>query len=684
MTKFISAFLVFLAAANIACYGLVLVPYQGKDSCPKDKITSSNTTVLKKGKSLLLTMGNPDSGAWITFSGDWDLSGFARAGMEFTNHGPGVIRLELLFSDNNSFDKWENTLHRGIRLNKGESISITLPLSPRLNPGEKLPVSGIKHLAEGLPSPSGINLKRINGIRLCKSRNGFTDTIEIKRIFAEGIYHPMDTKHILPLVDRYGQLRHGEWAGKIHNDQELNAAVAKEKKELASLSEIPDRNQYGGWLSGPQLKSTGKFHTEKYKGKWYIVDPDGKLFFSLGINHVDILGSDVYTALTKERQLLFEKLPDQEKTDKHFYWTKNGKNSVSFLAWNLSRKYGSEWQKISQETAIKRLKSWGINTLGHWSNKEIIRKERIPYTVGFTMAGRGVKSLGGNQTRRGTCYDVYDPSFGSTVKTLLAEIQDLLKSPWCLGIFIDNELHWNDDFAVLALRAPESSAAKQAFINDLKQKYKSIGALNSAWKSHYKDWGDMQKNRKLPDRKASFRDFKDFYRKTVDTYYSIIKKNIQAMAPGCLYLGSRYAEFNPEVFEAAAKYCDIVSFNLYVGSLKDFTPPARIDVPLLVGEFHFGATDRGMWGSGLTPARNQHERAEKFRKYVISALEHPQFVGCHWFEYYDQPFSGRMLDGENYNIGFVNNVDIPYPEMVNTARQVSKDIYKIRSFRQPK
>ena len=59
-------------------------------------------------------------------------------------------------------------------------------------------------------------------------------------------------------------------------------------------------------------------------------------------------------------------------------------------------------------------------------------------------------------------------------------------------------------------------------------------------------------------------------------------------------------------------------------------------------------------------------------------LRHPQFVGCHWFKYRDEPTTGRGLDGENYQIGFADIVDTPYPEIINASRAVGYDMYKYR------
>jgi hypothetical protein len=43
------------------------------------------------------------------------------------------------------------------------------------------------------------------------------------------------------------------------------------------------------------------------------------------------------------------------------------------------------------------------------------------------------------------------------------------------------------------------------------------------------------------------------------------------------------------------------------------------------------------------------------------------WVGTHWFQWLDQPATGRS-DGENYNIGFVDVTDRPYAELVAAAK----------------
>ena len=99
--------------------------------------------------------------------------------------------------------------------------------------------------------------------------------------------------------------------------------------------------------------------------------------------------------------------------------------------------------------------------------------------------------------------------------------------------------------------------------------------------------------------------------------------------------------------------------------------------PILVGEFHFGCLDRGMFKPGLVPVCDQAERGRSYARFVEGCLRHPLIVGCHWFQYRDQPLIGRG-DGEAYQIGFVDVCDRPYPELTRAARRVGEALYETR------
>jgi hypothetical protein len=83
-----------------------------------------------------------------------------------------------------------------------------------------------------------------------------------------------------------------------------------------------------------------------------------------------------------------------------------------------------------------------------------------------------------------------------------------------------------------------------------------------------------------------------------------------------------------------------------------------------------------MFHPGLVELPDQPARAQAYRDYVAGALHHPQFVGCHWFQYRDEPVTGRVMDEENYQIGFVDVADTPYAETIAASREVGYHLYK--------
>ena len=133
----------------------------------------------------------------------------------------------------------------------------------------------------------------------------------------------------------------------------------------------------------------------------------------------------------------------------------------------------------------------------------------------------------------------------------------------------------------------------------------------------------------------------------------------------------------PQVVKAAAKQCDILSYNVYRKEMSGFSLPNGIDHPVLIGEFHFGALDRGPFCPGLILLKDQAERAETYRQYVRTSLENPVIVGVHWHQFSDQSTAGRF-DGENMQVGWTDVCDTPYWETVEAVRDIGAQIYAIR------
>src|ERR1039457_2324259 len=55
---------------------------------------------------------------------------------------------------------------------------------------------------------------------------------------------------------------------------------------VIAVPAVAQYDAYGGWLK-LQGRKTGFFHTEQIAGRWWLVSPEGNVFFSKGVCSVD-------------------------------------------------------------------------------------------------------------------------------------------------------------------------------------------------------------------------------------------------------------------------------------------------------------------------------------------------------------------------------------------------------------
>jgi Beta-galactosidase len=223
-----------------------------------------------------------------------------------------------------------------------------------------------------------------------------------------------------------------------------------------------------------------------------------------------------------------------------------------------------------------------------------------------------------------------------------------------------------------------------AFVDQLKQRYDTIEAFNRAWGANLSGWQALLDQPFQPTGElnaAASADMRVFVKAFAGQYFRTVRDAVKKYDPNHLYLGSRFAGYTTEAVEACAEFCDMLSFNIYRPRVEHaaWSFLEYLGKPVMVGEFHMGATDRGMFHTGLVSTPDQEARAAMFTDYVHSVVDNPVFVGCHYFKYADEPLTGRPGDGENYSIGFTTVVDGLYPEMVEAAKKVSGEMYQRRS-----
>jgi hypothetical protein len=167
-----------------------------------------------------------------------------------------------------------------------------------------------------------------------------------------------------------------------------------------------------------------------------------------------------------------------------------------------------------------------------------------------------------------------------------------------------------------------------------------------------------------------------------ERWYKIWSNAVRAACPGHLVLGSRINQGDsmPEVILACAHHADVVSFNYYAIG-PDRAMFERIyeltKKPLFIGEYGHNSRDDGLLTTAV-PVKDQQERGRGFTYYTEQLAALPYFVGCNYFQYLDEPITGRFDSETAYN-GFVNVVDIPNEYLVKAAQQTNARIYDLHA-----
>lgn len=481
-----------------------------------------------------------------------------------------------------------------------------------------VPLDNIEAIAIAMPEPLEKPTLEIRSIRLTKDFPG-NAVLEDE-----------------PLVDEFGQWMQEQWPKKITRLDELQSIWRQEEQQLQPQPSEFDYCKYGGYCS-TQAKATGFFHTQLIDEKWWLVDPEGHLFFSTGINAI----TPTEGTPIEGRTSIYKQLPPQDLLTASSSRTSS---RASFYLWNIARRFGENWTNAWVDMTARRMQAWGFNTVANWSYKELNQSSRLPYVLPIDNWETQQSYL--------TFPDVYSEEFIQVTEATAAEKCAPHKNdPFLIGYFVRNEPPWprNEETIVqLILDGPDTAIQREL--------------------KTYLSAGDTPERRKA------------FFYTAYDRYLQVIKAAIRKHDPNHLILGIRFAGYAPDEMVKASGIFDVFSLNdyEYILSQEEIERYQRLSgLPVLIGEFHFGVPGRGM-SAGLKQVRDQNARGVAYRYYVENAAAMPGIIGTHWFQWADQPPTGRR-DGENYNIGVVDVTDRPYPELVEAMQATHGRLYAIHS-----
>ena len=496
----------------------------------------------------------------------------------------------------------------------------------------------------------------------------FDDTmIEIHDMFISDDEpdYPVETK---PLVDKLGQKNNISWDGKTESEEELIAFLnAEAVKETTVVSE--DWSKYGGWLK-KRFTPTGYFGVEHDGKRWWLKDPDGYAFFSTGLDCVRVDGDCNMRGITQ----LCEELPDKSNPG----WSdRRDRTQFSWHASNLYRAFGDEWFTKWADITNRRMSEWGFNTIACWSDGNYTDYVKKPY----------VQILGHYPHTKKMIFrdfpDVFSDEFKESAENWAKPLEKIAEDENLIGYFMSNEPMWafvnNANPAAMLLESDEKFVSKRYLIDFLTGKYQTVEAINTAWNMTFTSFDDLYKVMETSEfNKTAIDDLYEFSTEMIHEYIKVPALAAKKYDPNHLNLGIRYAWLSSKMLASGSEYIDVYSFNCYSMDPTDsiLRTIELVDKPVMIGEYHFGALDKGMDATGLRGVTNQTERGKAFRYYMHKAAVHPYCVGAHYFTLNDQGYLGRF-DGENYQIGLVDVCNRPYYDFIDGIVTTNKELYDV-------
>lgn len=539
--------------------------------------------------------------------------------------------------------------------------------------------AGARHVAFADGSKKNLALSlftSINGQNISGWHPRPSDTVTIDTTFH--LAPAPRWQDFAPMVDRYGQCVYANWPGKVTNDDQINAAARDEARRLAVWSASNEFDKFGGCPNaGWKEKPTGFYRVVKRDGVWWLITPAGTPCFYTGLCTAPNEPGD-FTPVT-DRTTLYAELPPRTGLYAgawgHDVWGENsGADYVAFAGVTEIRLNGSDWRKHEDDLAARRIRAWGFSGVGKWGGIDGV--PNVP-----VLDHGGVPNIARHP-------DIFDPAIQAQFRaSLAAQITPHLNDPYVVGWSLGNEYDEiiTPDEITAILGKDESVPAKLALVDyALKTIYGGdISKMAQAWQVAASTPADLYQATPKPPA-ADIEALRQFYARS---YYGFIYNTVKSIDPNHLYLGFWIVPYwwvNETDWSLIAPYCDVIGYDHYAST---FTDPnltrwmQSTNKPVLCGEFSFPPDYSGQRAFGTYSAvsvRTDTQAGDRYIQWVKDASRNPYCVGVCWFEYRDEPITGRgpgrgtnLIYGEDYAFGLVDVTDRPKWDLVTRVRQAN-------------
>jgi hypothetical protein len=478
-----------------------------------------------------------------------------------------------------------------------------------------------------------------------------------------------------PLIDRFGQVIPAKFPGKIVSDAQLGIAFKADDQLLKSWGKRGDVDKFGGELGVSWAgKSSGFYTTTKRNGVWWLMTPLGNPVFYTGVCTAPSIEWD--STPVDGRRDLFEQLPPESGLEQsmwtHNVWGTQNTDYATIHGLNLLRRFGAKsfFTKATDE-CCRRVQGWGFSGFGKWC--KVLPSMPVLPVIGVSDVPRIDRH-----------FDVFDPEICARLKKSIAsQIGKDVGNPYILGYSFGNEY----DEIVTAdevrhiLASKTTSPAKRAFIAfGMKLGKSALGPVGER-PSFRVFWG-ANADRPMDDQALTAPDsdvnaLRRFY---ASNYYQTLYRTFKSVDPNHLYFGFWIVPgwwVSDEDWNLIAPHVDVIGFDRYSDWPGIENLLSRYDKPVLLGEFSFPSWYGGARGFGRygVYTESDAESGERYATLLGAAAKCTQCVGTMWFQYRDEPITGRgpavdksVTAGEHYAFGLIDACDLPKLDLVTRVR----------------
>jgi hypothetical protein len=367
----------------------------------------------------------------------------------------------------------------------------------------------------------------------------------------------------------------------------------------------------------PVIGKVGFFHLERQEGTWWLVDPDGQRFVTIGMNHVEpsLVLSDVNRRQTLARYgrgfVTDRGAPDRE---------------------------GPEVQRWLKD-AMAQVRSWGFNTLGMHNP---VPQSEMPYVAVFRPAKID------SWQKQPVFPDPFDPATAADIdRQAAAFCAKHAEDELVLGYGFNDWVDWHltpgrrNPWIAAIMAMPPDAPGKRVWVDHLRGRYESVAEAAQAYAVRATTWEEFAAQRSFGAPNAlTQEDTLSFLPIVARQWYTTVASAVRRHDPNHLILGDKLDasyDFPDWIDPVVDEAFDLVylqwfaRFDQQQERLDRFY--ANTGKAVLIGDSGFSTPSPFLAEPKPVQVDSSEEVGREYERYLEAVMRQPYVVGWHWCGY---------------------------------------------------